>query len=220
MKGVTYDTGDNEKGKYRLCCSDMLDRLSGGRFTFTNRSRMGATLAYAAGNLQKLIGAEITDDAGIIIGYGGNDCDYDWKEVSESPDMPHTPKTPPEIFEKTYTEMLRALRTRTENIAVVNLPPIDPERYFAHISRGLSAENILHWLGDTGALYRWHEYYNEIVEKTAAEAGCRIIDIRTPFLRSRNYTELISGDGIHPTEQGHILIRDKIFSELSATLPA
>jgi lysophospholipase L1-like esterase len=55
-------------------------------------------------------------------------------------------------------------------------------------------------------LYRWHEYYNELVCTVARETGAFLIDLRTPFLKSHNLKNLICSDGIHPSEEGHRMI--------------
>ena len=210
LKGVTFDQDANGgKGKYRICGHGEFDALADRGLTVVNRSRMGATLAYADGNIAKLVLPDEKADC-LLIEYGGNDCDYDWKAVSDNPDGMYEPKTKPELFGQIYRRFICSLRSKHGNVAVTNLPPIDADKMFAHISIGLCADNILRWLGDVGMLYRWQEYYNTIVEKTAEECGVRCIDIRSCFLRSRNYRDLISGDGIHPTEEGHRLIRAEI----------
>jgi lysophospholipase L1-like esterase len=63
-------------------------------------------------------------------------------------------------------------------------------------------------------LYRWHEYYHQLVCETAREEEADILDIRTPFLLSRRYETLLGEDGIHPTEEGYRLIEETIESQL------
>jgi lysophospholipase L1-like esterase len=62
-------------------------------------------------------------------------------------------------------------------------------------------------------LYRWHEYYNELVCKVAQETGAFLIDLRTPFLKSHKLNNLICSDGIHPSETGHLMIEKIIEDE-------
>ena len=52
-------------------------------------------------------------------------------------------------------------------------------------------------------------------EKIAEKFSCPLIDIRSPFLLSHNYTNLLSPDGIHPNVEGHEMI-DKLLCEAVA----
>jgi len=45
--------------------------------------------------------------------------------------------------------------------------------------------------------------------------ACGLIDIRSPFLLSHNYANLLSDDGIHPTIEGHRVI-DELITEAVA----
>jgi lysophospholipase L1-like esterase len=99
---------------------------------------------------------------------------------------------------------------------LLTLPPIDSRRYLRFICRdGLSRENILRWLGDVDAIYRWQEKYSAMVGAIAAEEGLRVIDLRGCFLRDgHSPEELLCEDGIHPSRLGQSLI----FRTLSAAL--
>ena len=98
---------------------------------------------------------------------------------------------------------------------MTSLPPLEQSRYFSFITRGLSAENILRWLGDTDHLYRWQEYYNDMVTQLSRAFGCRLVDLRAEFLKSRVFPSLIGTDGIHPTQAGHDLIHQSVQTALS-----
>ena len=83
------------------------------------------------------------------------------------------------------------------------------ERYLSWICRdGLSRDNILSWLGDTNAIYRYQERYSHAVEQLAEEYGAPLVDLRGAFLEKRQMEELYCVDGIHPNDQGQLLIRD------------
>ena len=98
---------------------------------------------------------------------------------------------------------------------MTSLPPLEQSRYFSFITKGLSAENILRWLGDTDHLYRWQEYYNAMVAQLSRAFGCRLVDLRAEFLKSRVFPTLIGADGIHPTQAGHDLIHHTVQSALA-----
>ena len=46
--------------------------------------------------------------------------------------------------------------------------------------------------------------------------GCRVIDVRSPFLRQPRFPTLMSDDGIHPSEQGHALLHQVLADALRA----
>ena len=72
---------------------------------------------------------------------------------------------------------------------------------------GLKKENILHWLGDVDAIYRWQQMYSEMVSQLAQGEGLRSIDLRAVFLRDKHSPEeLLCMDGIHPSRLGQQLI--------------
>ena len=148
--------------------------------------------------------------------FGGNDCDFDWKSVSECPDGIHLPKTPLDEFESLYSKIIDDVSNSGSKPVLFSLPPLSAERYFAWISKGLNAVNILRWLGDVGHIYRWHEMYNNTVVKIAEAKNVLLIDIREAFLKARDYLSLLCEDGIHPNEAGHALISDVVMNALPA----
>lgn len=222
MKGVIFAGEDSgNAGKYRLYGDDKsFEGLAAQGIEILNRSRMGATITYAREKLGRLIGIKSTaspdtaepehENVGVIFEYGGNDCDHKWAEISADPTALHRPNVDPDKFRAQYADCIARAKDRGARVAVTNLVPIDADKYFNHISRGLCGANILQWLGDVSMLYRWQEYYSNIVEEVARNSGCPIIDLRGEFLRSHNYKRLISSDGIHPTAEGHKLARSVI----------
>lgn len=88
---------------------------------------------------------------------------------------------------------------------MASLVPLDADRYLQFISKNRDGKNILSWLGDAAHLYRWQEYYNALTVQMARAFGCRLVDLRTAFLQSRNFLDLLCPDGIHPTDSGYAL---------------
>lgn len=213
MKGVIYKGGTG-LCSYGLCDREAGKALTDSGFDVTNRSRMGATVVFCRDNLDKFLIDKPDSNFKLLFEYGGNDSDFHWDEVSANPEGKHSPLTSPEDFCRIYRDNIARAREAGAEVAVANLIPIDSVKYFKKISTGLNADAILSWLGDISMLYRWHEFYNSLVEKTAAECGCKLIDLRSTFLLSHNYQNLMSADGIHPTEEGHRLIRETIAAKL------
>ena len=205
LKGVIYS--DTEK-KYKLARDNKYEQLRDVASSVQNNSRMGATIEKGMSLIRRSMenGAE---DTLTILEFGGNDCDYDWKGISENPEKYFAPKTPVDKFVNMYRKAISYAKKAGSRIAVVSLVPLDSEKYMRWISRGLSYQNILKWLGDVEHLYRWQSYYNDIVLEIAKEENCPVIDLRKAFTDT-DYKSLLCEDGIHPNQAGHDLIMKTI----------
>ncbi len=202
LKGVILDEKD---GRYKVMKDNSISsfaQITG--FNVKNNAYFGMTSTKALNRISSTIDKMITDKENIvIIEFGGNDCDFNWSQVAENPDSVHQPKTSIESFKNTLQNMVDMFRGKGVTPVLMNLPPLEPERYFNWVSKGLSKENILHWLGDVARIYRWQEAYNNAVEWVSRQKDCRMIDVRESFLLSKNYSSQICADGIHPNEKGH-----------------
>ncbi|WP_271003370.1 SGNH/GDSL hydrolase family protein [Listeria seeligeri] len=208
MKGVLFNP---EKNRYTLLKNNCIKRASEKLgITFQNHSTMGRTITKGHEILTKDLAKDASNDIAIIE-FGGNDCDFNWAEVSENPETPHIPGTPIDIFETQLREMIARLKNLDIQPILMTLPPLHAKRYFDFITRsGLNKENILTFLGgDVQMIYRWQERYSNTISKIAGETGSHLIDIRDSFLAEFHYEELLCIDGIHPNEAGHIKMSRK-----------
>ncbi|MBQ7254935.1 MAG: SGNH/GDSL hydrolase family protein [Oscillospiraceae bacterium] len=203
LKGVVL-----ENGKYAVNrdWEDRLSRLLG--VTIRNRSRFGCTIGKALPFIEKDAQTEAVPGEVAILEFGGNDCDYNWAEISENPAGSFDCKTPPKQFTALYKKALALLRASGRTPMIATLPPIHSERYLQFICRdGLSQNNILQWLGDVEHISRWQAEYSEMVKKIAADEGTDLIDLRSAFPKEGNaLAELLCADGIHPSRDGQALI--------------
>lgn len=187
----------------KLGIADMAQRYS---LDISNRSRFGCTLDRGSSLLMSRLDAGEPCDIALME-YGGNDCDFNWADVANAPDAEHLPHTPIETYEGLYRDTLRRLKARGILPVVCNLVPVCSHRYLDWITRtGLSRENILHWLGDENAIYRYQERYSRAAEKLAREEHCPLIDLRSAFLDQRQMEPFFCPDGIHPNEKGQSLL--------------
>ena len=203
-KGVVLDA---ERGRYVLLRENFTVG-AGMRLgvSFENRAKFGCTAVQGREILRRSLPTDPFCEVAVLE-FGGNDCDFDWREVASAPEAEHCPKTSLPEFLSAYRDMVSLLRARGTEVFLMTLPPLDAGRYFGWIVRGgLSAKNILRWLGDVQTIYRWHERYNLAVWELSRETGCAVIDIRRAFLERRDYRSLLCEDGIHPNEAGHAVI--------------
>lgn len=187
--------------------------------TITNLGRFGNTIGRALPRLRREISKHKPDI--VFIELGGNDCDFKWREIAASPYAEHTPSTPVEQFEELLLETVQKLQAQSIHTVLSTLPPIDADRYFAHISEGKAemAEPILKWLGSISRIYWWHERYNAAILRVVRQTGAFWVDLRSAFLRDADYRSLICRDGIHPTRKGQELIARTFELELNAHCP-
>lgn len=206
LRGVVWDETVN---RYRFSKSlDMSQACA--PLEVTNRSKFGCTVDRGITMLRGALSrGEAMDCA--IVEYGGNDCDFDWTRVSESPSIPHIPNTELSRFKLLYTDAVRALMERGTRPILMTLPPLDAGRYLNWITKsGLSRERILQFLGgDPQRIYRFQELYSNAVAEVAIHMNCTLVDVRSAFLKSWNFARLMCLDGIHPNADGQKLIMDE-----------
>ncbi len=186
------------------------DKLDG---KVRNISIFGATVQKGLQRFHRLR-KNLPTEGLAFIEFGGNDCDFLWSDVGDDPSYPHEPNLTIQRFRETYQELILEIKEHGLVPILLSLPPLDAERYFNAFTNGfdqLKKAKILEWLGGSvDAIYRWHEAYNDIIPELAHETGATYIDIRQPFLLSRNPDRFICEDGIHPNLKGHELIAETL----------
>ena len=202
FKGVALD----ETGRYRVL-PENCGALFGAAHPveLINHSRFGCTVHKAEATARADL-AKYPDAQYAVIELGGNDCDFDWSQVELAPESEHEPNTPLPEFRAAMQRMIEAARAAGVIPVLTTLPPIEPNRFFASISRGRSAERLLQWLGSAFSTYRWQESYSDAVADLARKHRVPLLDIRSAFLTDRHYERLICADGMHPNAGGHRLI--------------
>ena len=207
MKGVMYNS---ERDRYSLYNDGwFIESAMDSGLEIKKHCRMGATVEYG---LSSLPGIE--EGSSVLVEFGGNDSNFNWNVVAEAPKAEHDPVVPPNTFYTMYRKLIEGIKRIGAEPIALNLIPIDAESFFKWISKKADGKRVLEWLGDENMLYRWHEYYSRTVERVAMETGCRLIDLRGKLLLDRSYCSMICGDGLHPNEKGHELIRKLLLPEL------
>ena len=212
MRGTVPDANYNYQFKFQQFLSKFLETCSA---SIVNRAQFGATISKGIKTIERDISRGKPSEYALVE-YGGNDCNFDWAAIASQPDQEHYPVTSLDVFVNSLDKITSMLERSGVKPVLMTLPPIDAERYFDFICKdGLSRKDILHWLGgDVQLIYRFHELYSNTISKFASENGYKLIDVRSAFLTKHNLKELISGDGIHPSEKGYDLIC-QVFEALS-----
>jgi len=187
--------------------------------TLKNKSMFGCTISKGRDLIARLLESksDINDIDYVFLEFGGNDCDFNWKEVSNNPQNEHSPKTSLIDFVNIYSDIILNLKSREITPVLMTLPPIASDLYFNWISRGNQQKNnILDWLnGDIENIYYWHERYNSAVWEVGNNTKSYVLDIRKSFLEDKNYKRFICSDGIHLNSDGHKLVANTILETIT-----
>ena len=171
-----------------------------------NFSRFGCTITKGFTLIDKHLKNDDAYCDAIVMDYGGNDCDFNWQEVSERPDEDHLPNTPLDVFIETYYEIISLIKGKGIRPILTTLPPLDAQRFFDWFCNGMNKENILKWLESVETIYRWQEKYSRAVEKIAADTNTLIVDVRGAFLNHTRIKQFLCEDGTHPNTAGQQII--------------
>lgn len=183
-----------------------------------NYSMMGSTITKGLNVIERHFD-KIKHYSTVLLEFGGNDCDYNWKEISENPDGDFECNTPISQFNAKYKKLIEMIRSEDGKPVMLSLPPLVADRYFNWLSRNLNKDNILRWLkGDVNNIYRWQELYNSQVTLLASQLKVPLIDIRSAFLLQPDYKQFMCEDGIHPNEKGYELIYKTIKEQYKVNL--
>ena len=215
MKGIVMNTSQIGDGTVKYIISDQgfVNRVGDSKnLAIRNLSRFGNTILGGLKNFDRHL-REIKHGDRVVLEFGGNDCNYDWKAISSNPMGSHKPEINLSQFHDLYVKLIEKIRAVGATPILLSLPALLPQRFFDFVSKGLDRENILKWLGgDVNYISNWHEQYNLEVFKIAAQYQVEIIDITTIFLERRALGDYYCTDGMHPNEAGHALIAETILT--------
>lgn len=203
-KGIIYDSIANKYKKCEKAFAGMLDKIF--NTNILNISKFGNTVSRAEKRFYKAFNENKPDV--VIFELGGNDCDFNWDEISENPQGIHIPNTEIEQFSISLKSMTSKVMEDGKRPILMNLTPLDPDAYFKWISHNekIRGDNILNWLGSVSKIYWWQERYNSAVQDIARKQGVELIDVRNEFLKRYDFRDCLCEDGIHPNAKGQQLI--------------
>ena len=120
-KGVVFDA---QRNRYTIAKENLGNQLSQALdCSVTNLSKFGCTVTDGLARFEKQKDA-LQDCRTVLMNFGGNDSDFLWQEISAAPDELHKPKTPIDIFEQTYLNLIERVRKCGFTPVLLNLPPI------------------------------------------------------------------------------------------------
>ena len=194
---------------------DLAQRVLG--FDLNNQSVFGSVASKTLRRLKKDIEKGVCGDLAILES-GGNDCDYSWSDVCETPGQVHEPRTPLAEFEQLMQEMIDSCRAVKVTPVIMTMPPLVADWWFDHISEGHDREIIMNEVnGNPHKLYLSHERYNLHLVDLALKNKVQVVDMRRLMLDQPDYRKFMCRDGIHPNPDGYKLMSElwiKVLPEL------
>ena len=216
IKGVVLNIESNGKLHYALSDRNIVDQVANKtNHEAINLGKMGCTIEVGEKILDRHLG-DIENAQYALLCYGGNDSDYNWRAIAQSPRGEHQPKTPISIFEKTYARIIDKVRQAGLTPIVMSMPAMDAERYYQFFTSVFSDEekrNVSRWLKNgTDAIWAGHELYNDAIKRVAAATDAILVDVSKAFSQPDKYLCI---DGIHVNAMGQTKIAAAITKAMS-----
>ena len=216
IKGVVLNIESNGKLHYALSDRNIVDQVANKtNHEAINLGKMGCTIETGEKILDRHLG-DIENAQYALLCYGGNDSDYNWRAIAQSPRGEHQPKTPISIFEKTYARIIDKVRQAGLTPIVMSMPAMDAERYYQFFTSVFSDEekrNVSRWLKNgTDAIWAGHELYNDAIKRVAAATDAILVDVSKAFSQPDKYLCI---DGIHVNAMGQTKIAAAITKAMS-----
>ena len=106
MKGIVMNTSQISDGTVKYTISDQgfvsrVGNTSG--VSIRNLSRFGSTILGGLNNLDRHL-REIHPGDHVVLEFGGNDCNFDWKAISANPMAVHKPEVSLSQFHDLYIQ--------------------------------------------------------------------------------------------------------------------
>ncbi len=177
-------------------------------FSVQNFSKFGGTITKAWNYLQRFF-PRIDADL-VFMDFGGNDCDFDWEAIAESPLNIHRPNTEYFEFVDTYNNVVDYILRKRRVPVLSTLVPVQADQYIEYMcaEKGLDRRNINRWLGgDVERLENHQRLYSDAVKGVASRMEIPYVDIRAAFESTGDVSALMCSDGIHPNSRGQAVIR-------------
>lgn len=128
----------------------------------------------------------------------------------------------PEEYKRDFVQLLRVIdRTDPQQILVANTPPLDTLPAYQACRPDPPEGGPFCFLGnslpDPPEMRALVGRYNRIIETSVKRAGATLIDLHASALEAKRLgtdASLVSGDGLHPSTEGHRAIAESFRDEV------
>ena len=210
LKGVVLD---ENASRYRLTRNGAVRAFADlFHLDITNHAHFGCTAPKGQILLDRMLQEGFRADM-VLLEFGGNDCNFDWADISMHPDRGHQPNTSLDNFFASMRHMIEALLDSGIRPVLMTPPPLDSARFFDWITRpdNVDPDRIMAFLTEKEHIYRHQERYSRAIECLRFAYGLQMVDVRDAFLAKKNLGDYLCADGMHPNEEGQRII-ENVFS--------
>jgi lysophospholipase L1-like esterase len=214
-RGISY-----VKGRLRIVRENypaLLEKALGPRVQVANQGVFNDNSDLLVARLEKDVLSHNPDC--VLIGIGGNDCNFRWEEVALRPNDQHETIVPLPQYLDNLAHLAEKIRDAGAVPVFLNLIPLDPARYYRMLAEQYGSA-IAHWIALCGGIKHWHGLYNRALQQLADSLGVFMIDVRTAFKKAEDLELLLSEDGIHPTVQGYHVLSQTVAGNLQGVFPS
>lgn len=137
-----------------------------------------------------------------VVGYGMNDSVM--TDVSQF-------RVAPDLFESTLANIVGILQEAGIITVLNTMTPVMPEYYYERHPKK--------YYEPYGGLLEVLKMYNAIIQRVGQATQCPVINITAVFNEDCDGIRR-AGDGVHPDEQGHVLIAQAVFETIAQIIEA
>ena len=148
--------------------------------------------------------------------FGGNDSNMDLSHLDDSASqITYQPSVDLKDFQQQYSELITSIQALGAKVTLFSLPPVALRKFIKNVQQNIGTamgrckwQQFVHRQPEK--LANLHEMYNLSVFKLAYKHQVPVVDITTAFLKNGNCEPYFCDDGMHPNNQGHLLITNAI----------
>jgi len=217
--GIVYEK--NKLHRLQKSCVDLVCKHFG--IKVTNISKYGQTWTrlIEKGMIENYINKAKKSENNVAVFFmGGNDSDYEWTKVAESPLTYHPEKTPIDNFKVMLGSTIKELQANDIKVMFCDLTPVVSNQYVdTVISKLADKTKVMEFLhNDIDNVFRHQALYSSFITQYAELNKCTMINVREHFLKNKNYGKYLCSDGIHPNKAGHKLIAKAAIKQITQKL--
>ena len=152
LKGVVLEEG---KDRYSLLKDSSIELIKREyNLMIKNNSKFGLTVTKAMRLMDKSLSKGDHPNY-VLVELGGNECDYNWKEISENQAKEYYHNTQLHQFNDCINTIIEKFRANGIEPILTNLSPLSSQKYFDWFGKnGLNTDNIQKWKGNIDRIYR------------------------------------------------------------------
>ena len=162
----------SEAGRYVKCRDSFVNLLAGALGWMYTITAVSAVRALRRSRRMPRYEKDVAECPNTLIMLGGNDSDFDWPAVAETPEEQHDCNTPIDRFVDCYARVLDKIISLGSRPIALNLIPVFGRRYFNWFSKRSDPEQLMRFLGSTDSIEHWNEMYNLAVMRCGGRAEC------------------------------------------------